>query len=86
MRSACRRVLSLFLIAVLMVTALGGMLVTVSAAEAEPTGSYVLGFDDGYQPYLYGSRYECKHSYDDPVAGPNSVWTYWNAPEVFNLV
>ena len=86
MRSACRRVLSLFLIAVLLVTAFGGMLVTVSAAEFEPTGSYVLGFDDGYQPYLYGSRYECKHSYDDPAAGPNSVWTYWNAPEVFNLV
>lgn len=86
MRSACRRVLSLFLIAVLMVTALGGMLMTVSAAESEPTSSYVLGFDDGSQPYLYGSRYECKHSYNDPAAGPNSVWTYWNAPEVFNLV
>lgn len=86
MRSACKRVLSLFLITVLMVTALKGMLITVSASGSEPTGSYVLGFDDGSQPFLYGSRYECKHSYNDPAAGPNSVWTYWNAPEVFNLV
>ena len=86
MRSVCRRVLSLFLIAILMVTAMSGMLMIVSAAESEPTGSYVLGFDDGSQPFLYGSRYECKHSYNDPAAGPNSVWSYWNAPEVFNLV
>ena len=57
-----------------------------TAFAAEPKGSYVLHYDDEGQPYLYGSLYECKHSYNAPEAGPNSVWTYWNAPEIFNLV
>lgn len=59
---------------------------TTPAAAAEPQGSYVLRYDDLGQPYLYGSRYQCDHSYNDPEAGPNSVWSYYNAPEIFNLV
>ena len=65
-------------------TGLSGMATPVSAAEAH--GSYVLQYDDLGQPYLYGSRYQCDHSYNDPAAGPNSVWSFYNAPEIFNLV
>ena len=64
--------------------ALGGPVLTAGAEEIQ--SAYVLRFDDGGQPYLYGSRYEYKHSYSDPAAGAGSVWTFWNAPEIFNLV
>ena len=57
-----------------------------TAFAAEASGSYVLDYDDEGQPYLYGSLYECQHSYNDPEAGPNSVWTFWNTPEIYNLV
>lgn len=68
----------------LIFAALGGLGLPVGAEEIQ--SAYVLRFDGGSQPYLYGSRYEYKHSYSDPAAGKNSVWTYWNAPEIFNLV
>ena len=66
-------------------TALGGT-PAAKAAQTEATDAYVLNFDEGGQPFLYGSRYQMKHSYNDPDAGTSSVWTYWNAPEIFNLV
>lgn len=79
-----KRLLAMVMAVLLAVT---GMTFAVSAAEAETTNAYVLHFDGaGSVPYLYGSRYQCKHSYSDPEAGENSVWTYWNAPEIFNLV
>lgn len=74
----------MLLAACVMLAAAGNLGAAVFAAE--PNGSYVLRYDDQGQPYLYGSRYQCKHSYNDPEAGENSVWTYWNAPEIFNLV
>lgn len=74
-----------FLLAICVVLAgMSGLATPASAAQAN--GSYVLRYDDLGQPYLYGSRYQCEHSYNDPYAGPNSVWTYYNAPEIFNLV
>ena len=84
MQTIVKRTAALLLAACVMLAAMGNLAPAVSAAE--PYGSYVLRFDDLGQPYLYGSLYECKHSYNDPEAGPNSVWTYWNAPEIFNLV
>jgi len=82
MKLKLRKILSMVLAAAL---AAAGLSMTASAADS--TASYVLSYDgEDAVPYLYGSRYECKHSYNDPLAGENSVWTYWNAPEVFNLV
>lgn len=84
MKSNARRILAALMALMLAVT---GMTFSAFAAEAETTDAYVLRFSgEGAVPYLYGSRYECKHSYNDPEAGENSVWTYWNAPEIFNLV
>ncbi|MBP3701789.1 MAG: thioester domain-containing protein, partial [Lachnospiraceae bacterium] len=58
-----------------------------STAGYTPINTYVLTYEgEGAKPYLYGSRFEYKHSYNDPDAGENSVWTYWNCPEIFNLV
>lgn len=84
MRDIVKRTAALLLVMCVMLAAMGNLAAPVHAAEAN--GSYVLCFDDLGQPYLYGSRYECKHSYNDPEAGENSVWTYWNAPEIYNLV
>lgn len=84
MKSNVRRILAALMALMLAVT---GMTFSALAAETETTDAYVLCFDgEGAVPYLYGSRYECKHSYNDPEAGESSVWTYWNAPEIFNLV
>jgi len=79
-----KRSAALLLALCVVLTGLSGLAAPVSAAQAH--GSYVLRYDDLGQPYLYGSRYQCEHSYNDPEAGPNSVWTYYNAPEIFNLV
>lgn len=84
MQTIAKRAAALLLAVCVLLAAMGNLVPAVSAAESY--GSYVLQFDDLGQPYLYGSRYECKHSYNDPEAGPNSVWTYYNAPEIFNLV
>lgn len=84
MKGNCKRILAFVMAALLAMTALGGAVMTASASEAN--GAYVLSYDDGDQPFLYGGRYEYKHSYNDPEAGENSVWTYWDTPEVFNLV
>lgn len=82
MKLKLKRILSIVMAVALAFT---GLAVTASATDV--TTSYVLSYDgEGAVPYLYGSRYECKHSYNDPAAGENSVWTYWNAPEIFNLV
>lgn len=84
MGNIVKRTAALLLAACLMLAAMGNLGTPAFAAEA--SGSYVLRFDDLSQPYLYGSRYQCSHSYNDPEAGESSVWTYWNAPEIFNLV
>lgn len=84
MKTIIKRTAALLLAVCVVLAGMGNLAGTVFAAEA--SGSYVLHYDDEGQPYLYGSLYECKHSYNDPEAGPNSVWTYWNAPEIFNLV
>lgn len=84
MKTIIKRTAALLLAACVVLAGMGNLAGTAYAAEAN--GSYVLHYDDEGQPYLYGSLYECKHSYNDPAAGPNSVWTYWNAPEIFNLV
>ncbi len=81
------RALALLLTVMLTASCLGGIAVQVSAQEPSAQDAYVLRFEgEGAKPYLYGSRYEFKHSYNDPAAGKNSVWTYWNCPEIFNLV
>ena len=82
MQSIIKRTVALLLAACVVLAGMGNLAGTASAAE--PNGSYVLHYDDKGQPYLYGSLYECKHSYNDPEAG--SSWTYYNAPEIFNLV
>ena len=84
MKTIIKRTVALLLAACVVLAGMGNLAGTAYAAEAN--GSYVLQYDDEGQPYLYGSLYECKHSYNDPAAGPNSVWTFWNAPEIFNLV
>jgi len=84
MKTIIKRTAALLLAVCVVLAGMGNLAGTALAAEA--SGSYVLHYDDEGQPYLYGSLYECKHSYNDPAAGPSSVWTYWNAPEIFNLV
>lgn len=87
MKHNTKRTLALILSVMVALTALSGMAITVSADEATPTNAYVLTYEgENAKPYLYGSRYEFKHSYNDSAAGKNSVWTYWNCPEIFNLV
>lgn len=81
------RAMSLLLTALLTVGCLGTMAFPASAQEPSAQDAYVLRFEgEGAKPYLYGSRYEFKHSYNDPAAGETSVWTFWNCPEIFNLV
>lgn len=82
MKTIIKRTAALLLAVCVVLAGLGNLVGTAFAAEAN--GSYVLHYDDEGQPYLYGSLYECKHSYSDPEAG--SGWTYYNAPEIFNLV
>lgn len=82
MQTIIKRTAALLLAACVVLAGLGNLAGTALAAESR--GSYVLHYDDEGQPYLYGSLYECKHSYNDPEAG--SSWTYYNAPEIFNLV
>lgn len=84
MRNIVKRSAALLLAICVVLAGFSGLVMPVSAAE--PQGSYVLQYDDLGQPYLYGSRYQCAHSYNDPAAGPNSVWSYYNAPEIFNLI
>lgn len=82
-----RRILTLLLALMLTLTTLGSIAATAFAEETVTTDGYVLKFEgEGSKPYLYGSRYEFKHSYNDPASGESSVWTYWNCPEIFNLV
>lgn len=76
------------LFAVLLVFALAASSLAGNPVSAQENPSaYVLHYDgQDAKPYLYGSRFEFKHSYNDPAMGKNSVWTYWNCPEIFNLV
>ncbi len=82
-----KRAFALLLAAVLAVGTLSGLPLIAAAQEPGPEDAYVLRYEGkGAQPYLYGSRYEFKHSHNDPAAGEGSVWTFWNCPEIFNLV
>ena len=82
-----RKVTALLLAGLLNVGAMTGLSVDAFAEESVDTNSYVLKYEgEGAKPYMYGSRYEFKHSYNDPEAGESSVWTYYNCPEIFNLV
>ena len=79
MKYPIKRIFAVLLAFVLAASSLAGIPVH---AQESPT-AYVLHYDgDGAKPYLYGSRFEYKHSYNSE----NSVWTYWNCPEIFNLV
>ena len=83
MKYPIKRLFAVLLAFVLAASSLAGM--PVSAQES-PT-AYVLRYDgQDAKPYLYGSRFEFKHSYNDPAMGKGSVWTFWNCPEIFNLV
>ena len=82
-----KRALALLLTAALSAGTLVGLPLTAAAQEPAPEDAYVLRYEgEGAKPYLYGSRYEFKHSYNDPAAGESSVWTFWNCPEIFHLV
>ena len=82
-----KRALALLLTAALSAGSLVGLPLTAAAQEPAPEDAYVLRYEsEGAKPYLYGSRYEFKHSYNDPAAGESSVWTFWNCPEIFNLI
>ena len=81
-----KRLISLLMAMMLVITALSGLAITASAEEITDE-SYALTYSgEGAKPYLYGSRYSFDHSYNDPAAGANSVWSYNNCPEIFNLV
>jgi len=80
MKYPIKRLFAVLLVFVLAASSLAG--IPVNAQEI-PT-AYVLRYDgEDAKPYLYGSRFEYKHSYNDPNTG---TWTYWNCPEIFNLV
>lgn len=86
MKTNPKRILALVMAVMLLATTMGALAVTASAEEIADN-SYVLKYSgEGAKPYLYGSRYTFDHSYNDPAAGPGSVWSYNNAPEIFNLV
>lgn len=93
MKHSAERVFA-FLLALLMgISILGGIVPSASAEEIEVTDSYVLSYDgsiDGYSyghlPYMYKSPFKMSHSYNDPEAGPNSVWTYTYTNEIFQLI
>lgn len=66
---------------------------TAAADEIQVTDSYVLSYDGavegyayGHLPYMYKSPFMMQHSYNDPEAGPNSVWTYTYTNEIFQLI
>ena len=72
---------------------LEGNVLPVSAEEIEVTDSYVLSYDGaiegyayGHLPYMYKSPFKMDHSYNDPDAGPNSVWSYSYTNEIFQLI
>ena len=87
MNLSLRRTLALALALLIAATCLGSLSTATHAAEMPVTDAYVLRYEGAdAKPYLYGTRYEFKHSYNDPAAGENSVWTYYNCPEIFQLV
>lgn len=87
MNLSLRRTLALALALLIAATCLGSLRTASHAAEMPVTDAYVLRYEGAdAKPYLYGTRYEFKHSYSDPEAGENSVWTYYNCPEIFQLV
>ena len=83
MKYPIKRIFAILLVFVLAASSLAGMRVQAQ----ETSTAYVLHYDSpDAKPYLYGSRFEFKHSYNDPAMGKGSVWTHWNCPEIFNLV
>ena len=91
MEQTRKRAFSLVLALIFCVSAFGAALPLARAEEA--TGAYVLSYDgslEGYAygglPYMYKSPIQMRHSYNDPAAGPNSVWTYTYTNEIFQLI
>lgn len=83
MKYPIKRFFAVLLVFVLAASSLAG----ISAHAQEQPTAYVLHYDgQDAKPYLYGSRFEYKHSYNGPAMGETSTWTYWNCPEIFNLV
>ena len=83
METVIKRAAAFLLAACVVLVGMGKLSSTAYAAE--PKGSYVLQYDER-QPYLYGSCYECKHSYCDPDTDSDSALTDWNTPKIYNLV
>ena len=88
-----RKLLAFVLALMLCITAFSGVPLKAQAEEPEVTDAYVLSYDGavaGYEygnlPYMYKSPFTMKHSYNDPAAGPNSVWTYTYTNEIFQLI
>lgn len=101
MLKKCKRWMSLLLALALCLGMLGGFVPEAAAEElSEPerisiteTDSYVLSYDgavEGYPygnlPYMYKSPFKMHHSYNDPAAGPGSVWSYTYTNEIFQLI
>lgn len=77
----------------LCITSFAGVPLKAEAEEIEVTDAYVLSYDGavagyeyGHLPYMYKSPFSMKHSYNDPAAGPSSVWTYTYTNEIFQLI
>jgi len=86
MKSVSKRISALLIAIMLLAACIGTAVIPVSAKETDNVSYALVYSGEGAKPYLYGSSYEYKHSYNDPQAGENSVWTFWNCPEIFNLV
>lgn len=98
MKGNWNRVFALCMALMLCVSAIGGMALTANAEETTGeeitrTNSYVLtyngnveGYTYGSVPYMYKSPFKMRHAYNDPAAGPNSVWEYTYTNEIFQLV
>ena len=98
MKGNWNRVFALCMALMLCVSAIGGMVLTANAEETTGeeitrTNSYVLtyngnveGYTYGSVPYMYKSPFKMRHAYNDPAAGPNSVWEYTYTNEIFQLV
>lgn len=87
MNRTLRRMLAWTMALLIAATCFGSVTIPSQATQVATSDPYVLQYEGtGAKPYLYGTRYEFKHSYNDPAAGEGSVWTYYNCPEIFNLV
>ena len=92
MKRIFKRILPLLLALTLLASGMGG-LVQEARADSPYSDGYVLSYsgnvenyDYGAMPYMYKSPFQMRHSYNDPAAGQNSVWTYTYTNEIFQLI